>query len=149
VTGQNTVPALQAALAAEHTAVYAYGVIGAHLDNSRRTTALLVLDAHKAMRDKLRTYLTAAAATPVAAAPAYRLPVTVTSTHTATQLAATIETGLVSAYTSLAGCSDAALRRYAALAMQQAAVRSFGWHATVPAAFPGMPSAALTSKPAS
>jgi Domain of unknown function (DUF4439) len=149
MTIPSAVPALQTALAAEHTAVYAYGVLGAHLFGSQRTTALLVLDAHRARRDRLRMYLATAGATPVAAAPAYRLPVTVTSTHTATQLAATIETGLVAAYLGLSGVADPALRRYAALAMQEAGVRSYAWHHTVPAAFPAMPATALSPKPAS
>lgn len=146
---QSTVSALQAALAAEHTAIYGYGVLGAHLSGGQRSTALLVMDAHRGRRDKLRTFLTAAGATPAAAAPAYHLPTAMTSARTAAELAATIETGLVAAYLGLVGVDDPTLRRYAALAMQEAAVRSFAWHSAVPPAFPGMPPAALATKPAS
>ncbi|MEV0478013.1 DUF4439 domain-containing protein, partial [Streptomyces prunicolor] len=45
--------ALQAALAAEHAAVYGYGVVGGRIREGRRTEAKAAYDAHRARRDAL------------------------------------------------------------------------------------------------
>ncbi len=45
--------ALQAALAAEHAAVYGYGVVGGRIGEQRRTEARTAYDAHRARRDAL------------------------------------------------------------------------------------------------
>ncbi|WP_446048283.1 DUF4439 domain-containing protein, partial [Streptomyces olivaceus] len=45
--------ALQAALAAEHAAVYGYGVVGGRIGEERRTEARTAYDAHRARRDTL------------------------------------------------------------------------------------------------
>ncbi len=70
---------LQAALAAEHAAVYGYGVAGAHLSGPRQQEALAAWNAHRARRDQLAAMLSAQGAVPVAAAAAYKLPFPVTS----------------------------------------------------------------------
>lgn len=147
MTAQDTVAALQAALAAEHVAIFGYGVLGAHLSGSQRQNAELAWNAHRTRRDKLRSYVETFGGTPVPAAPAYELPSSISSAHAATQFAARLEDGAVSGYTGLAGVSSAPLRRYAALAMQEAAVRAVRWRDSPPAAFPGLTAAALYPQP--
>lgn len=138
-----TISALQGALAAEHVAIFGYGVLGAHLLGAQRQTADQMWNAHRARRDRLRSYVEAGGATAVAAAPAYRLPSPVSSPRTAALLAARLEDGVTAGYAGLAGAADPALRRYAAQAMQEATVRAVRWRGSPPAAFPGLTSAAL------
>jgi hypothetical protein len=138
-----TIAALQGALAAEHAAIFGYGVLGAHLVGVQRQNATQICDSHRARRDRLRSYVEAGGATPVAAAPAYHLPSPVSSPRTAVQLAARLEDGVTAGYAGLAGVADASLRRYAALAMQEATVRAIRWRGSPSAAFPGLTSAAL------
>jgi hypothetical protein len=138
-----TVAALQGALAAEHVAIFGYGVLGAHLFGTQRHEAGQIWNSHRARRDRLRSYLATGGATPVAAAPAYRLPSPVSSARTAVQLAARLEDGVTAGYAGLAGVADAGLRRYAALAMQEATVRAVRWRGSPSAAFPGLTGAAL------
>lgn len=147
-----TVEALQAALAAEHAAVYGYGVVGAGLSGPDQGTARIVMDAHRTRRDQLTEHLVQRGAQPVAAAAAYRLPVRVTSARTAAELAAVLEDRVLAAYVALAGAEEAGLRRYAALVMQEAASRSIGWRRTAGVrgaspAFPGLPGEASAARP--
>ncbi|MFD0686491.1 ferritin-like domain-containing protein [Actinomadura fibrosa] len=141
--------ALQTALAAEHAAVYGYGLLGARLRGPLQQTAKAVWEAHRTQRDRLVALLSAE---PVAAAAAYRLPVRVTSARSAVQLAAALEDALVPAYVGLAGASHPQLRRFAAGCAQNAMARSAGWRqkggAAAPReAFPGLPPAALSPRP--
>ncbi|MBW8483665.1 ferritin-like domain-containing protein [Actinomadura parmotrematis] len=146
------VDALQAALRAEHAAVYGYGVLGARLRPPLRDTATQLWNAHRSARDALASRITGLGGRPDAAAAAYRLPVRVTSARTAAQLAAALEDDLVTAYTGLAGVPGGALRTLGAKAMQQAIARSVMWRANAgqgppPAAFPGLPASALPPRP--
>ncbi|MDN3356506.1 ferritin-like domain-containing protein [Actinomadura sp. DC4] len=141
-----TIAALQGALAAEHVAVFGYGVLGAHLLGTQRQSADQMWNSHRARRDRLRAYVETAGATPVVAAPAYRLPSPVSSARTAAQLAARLEDGVTAGYAGLAGAADPALRRYAAQAMQEATVRAVRWRGSPPAAFPGLTGAELYPK---
>ena len=140
---------LRRALAAEHAAVYGYGVLGARLRGSLRETAKAVWDAHRSQRDALVPLLSGE---PVAAAAAYDLPVEVTSARSAARLAAALEDELVPAYVALAGVSAPDLRAFAADSAQRALARSAGWRsrAGLPApegAFPGLSAAALSPRP--
>jgi hypothetical protein len=141
-----TISALQGALAAEHVAIFGYGVLGAHLLGGQRQTADQMWNSHRARRDRLRSYVEAGGAVPVPAAAAYRLPSPVSSSRTAALLAARLEDGVTAGYAGLAGAADPALRRYAAQAMQEATVRAVRWRGSPPAAFPGLTSAALYPK---
>ncbi|MFC9975034.1 DUF4439 domain-containing protein [Spirillospora sp. NPDC127200] len=149
----NTVNALQEALKAEHAAVYGYGALGARLRGTLQQHAKQLWDAHRAQRDALTARLTALGARPAPAAAAYRLPVDPVSPRSAADLAAALEDALLTAYVTLAGAADPALRTLAAKAMQEAMARAVRWRAATgrpqgPAsAFPGLPSAALSPKP--
>jgi hypothetical protein len=133
-----SVAALQGALAAEHAAVYGYGVVGAMLTGANQANAHTDWTAHQVARDALVTMLTRLGATPVAASPAYKLPFRVTSAKSAAKLAATLEEGVTRAYLGLVAVSNLALRTYAARAMQTSANRALAWSGTT-TAFPGMP----------
>ncbi|MGH3241884.1 MAG: ferritin-like domain-containing protein, partial [Spirillospora sp.] len=145
VRSKSGADAVQKALAAEHAAVYGYGVLGARLNGSLRQTAKAVWDAHRAQRDELVSILSG---TPVAAAAVYELPVKVASARDAARLAAALEDALVPAYVVLAGASSPDLRVFAAHSAQRAMARSAAWRsragaATARDAFPGLPSSAL------
>ena len=133
-----SIAALQAALAAEHAAVYGYGVVGAMLAGTEQADARADWTAHQFARDTLITMLNTLGATPVAASPAYRLPFAVTSTKSATRLAVVLENGVTQAYLGLVAISNPTLRAFAARAMQASANRAVAWSGTT-VAFPGMP----------
>ena len=134
----SAVAALQGALAAEHAAVYGYGVVGAMLTGSAQSHARDSWTAHQVARDNLVTMLTRLGATPVAASPAYQLPFAVTGAKSAAKLAAALENGVTRAYLGVVAVNDPALRSFAAQAMQTAANRALAWSGTT-TAFPGMP----------
>jgi len=144
VTAAGTeIAALQGALAAEHAAVYGYGVAGAMLAAPERADARADWTAHQVARDTLIAMLTKLGATPVAASPAYALPFAVTSTKSAEMLAATLEDGVTRAYLGLVAVNNPALRAFAAQAMQASANRATAWSGTT-VAFPGIPAQSLT-----
>jgi hypothetical protein len=132
------IAALQGALAAEHAAVYGYGVVGAMLAGTEQADARADWTVHQVARDTLESMLTKLGATPVAASPAYVLPFAVTTAESAEKLAATIENGVTRAYLGLVAVSNSTLRAFAAQSMQSAANRSTAWSGTTQA-FPGMP----------
>jgi len=133
------VTALQGALAAEHAAVYGFGVVGALLTGTGQTDARGAWIAHENERDALIQMLTNLGATPVAASPAYQLPFPVTDAQSARQLAATIEDGVTRAYLGVVAVNDTKLRDFGARMMQTSANRASIWSGTT-VAFPGMPS---------
>jgi hypothetical protein len=132
------VAALQAALAAEHAAIYGYGIVGAMLAGPEQTTARTDWTTHQEARDSLTAMLSKLGATPVAASSAYGLPFAVTGAKSARLLAAFLEEGVTSAYLGLVAVSEPTLRAFGAAAMQPAATRAAGWRGTT-VAFPGMP----------
>jgi len=132
-----SVAALQGALAAEHSAVYGYGVAGAMLTGSAQADARADWTAHQVARDTLEATLAKLRATPVAASPAYALPFAVTGATSAARLAATLEEGVTRAYLGLVAVSDPTLRAFAAKAMQASANRALAWSGSTQA-FPGM-----------
>ncbi|GIH24291.1 hypothetical protein Aph01nite_26010 [Acrocarpospora phusangensis] len=133
--------ALARALAAEYAAVYAYGVIGARTSGNLRLRANAGFDAHRARRDQLRTLIIQRGEKPEEPAPTYQLPFEVATPAQAVRLAAQIEDGVLAAYLELAADPDPGLRQLAAQAMQECALRGYGWRPAIPA-FPGMPAAA-------
>jgi hypothetical protein len=132
------VAALQGTLAAEHAAIYGYGVAGAHLSGSAKTTAAQYWTGHRQARDTLTAMITARGVAPVAALAYYDLPFAVTSTSAAMALAAHLEDGVTAAYLGIVAVEDPRLRTFGALAMQAAAERAVYWRGTT-VAFPGLP----------
>ncbi|GGV86631.1 ferritin-like domain-containing protein [Streptomyces griseoloalbus] len=141
--------ALQAALAAEHAAVYGYGVVGGRIGKDRRTEARTAYDAHRARRDALVRAVEDAGGEPVAAAAGYALPFPVPDDAAAVRLAAELEDRVAGVYADLVRHSAGERRRGAAEAMREAAVRSVRWKGES-VAFPGLAERAGTApgKPA-
>lgn len=153
--------ALNDALAAEHGAVYAYGVVAAFARAPRGDAVAAATAAHAARRDAATEALTADGATAVPSATGYALPVTVTDGVTALQLAVAVEDATAQAWRAVLERSVAAaepggptgpvpdgrpldLRTTAVAALTDCAVRAAGWRValgSVPAttAFPGQP----------
>ena len=136
------VPALQAALAAEDAAIFGYGVAGAHLAGSRLAAAEQDWTGHNRARDTLVGLISRLGAVPAAALAFYRLPFAVHDAASATALAAYLEDGVTRAYLGLVAVSDQRLRRFGAMAMQDAAQRAASWRGSTQA-FPGLTPLAL------
>lgn len=140
----DTVTALQAALAGEQVAVWAYDVVAAY-DPADADAISTIRSGHLARQGATAGYLIAGGATAPGPAPAYRLPQPVTDPASARALAAVIEGDCASAWRAVIGTTDSASLRSVALAgMSDSAV----WLTTLelaakasPAtvAFPGQP----------
>lgn len=131
------IDAVQAALAAEHAAVYGYGVVGGHLTGSRQTEARQGYDAHRARRDSLMRTVADLGAAPVTAAAGYRLPFPVADAAAAVRLAAHVEERVAGAYGDMVRSTVGDLRRDAASGLRDAAVRAVRWRGGS-VAFPGL-----------
>lgn len=129
--------AAQAALAAEHAAVYGYGAVGGRVGAGRMREARAAYDAHRAARDALVRTVTGLGGTPVAAAAAYVLPFAVPDRAAAVRLAAYLEERVAGAYGDLTRAGTGSVRRDAAAGLRAAAVRAVRWSGGS-VAFPGL-----------
>ncbi|MGV9291600.1 DUF4439 domain-containing protein [Streptomyces sp. NPDC003719] len=129
--------ALQAALAAEHAAVYGYGVVGGRVGEDRRAEARTAYDAHRARRDALAREVGDLGGRPVAAAAGYALPFAVPDAAAAVRLAAELESRTAGVYSDLVRAAEGGLRATAAGALREAAVRAVRWRGGS-VAFPGL-----------
>ncbi|MFG2869931.1 ferritin-like domain-containing protein [Streptomyces sp. NPDC048338] len=134
---EDALAAAQAALAAEHAAVYGYGVVGGRIGAGRRADATTAHDAHRARRDALRRTVRDLGGEPVAAAAGYALPFPVPDAAAAVRLAAALEDGVAGVYSDLVRASTGPLRRDAAAALRDAAVRAVRWRGS-DVTFPGL-----------
>lgn len=132
------VTALQRVLAAEHAAIYAYGVAGAFLPGEVQRDARAAHAGHLARRDHVTVQLADAGKIPVAPAPIYDLPGPVTDPATAQGLLAVVEERLCAVWADAVAVLDVGIRELAALALQDTAVRAARWRGAS-VAFPGMP----------
>ena len=138
------VAALQTALAAEHSACYGYGVVGAHLPAGSAALTAAGADwiTHQQARDQLAAMITDRGGEPVVSAVAYELPFPVTSATTAAQLAATMEDGVAQAYQVVVALREPDLRAFGAEQVRAAALRAESWRGSTQP-FPGLPPASL------
>jgi len=133
------VDALQAALAGEHAAVYAYGVVGARLQGRPdERLARSGYDVHRQRRSTISRMVTEAGEVPTAAAAAYDLGGPVSTATAAVALAVLVETRTAATYADVVAAASGTVRQSAALWLADAAVRATTWSAP-PAMFPGMP----------
>lgn len=141
MSGTSAVAALQAALAAEHAALYVLGVLGGQAAHTPATSLEARLtaayDSHRRRRDRLTVLLDRHRADPVGAAPAYRLPNGAATTGDLVRAARTVEERCCDAYGELVAATAGGDRRFALAALEEAAVAAVGFGAT-PDAFPGM-----------
>ncbi|MGW1885260.1 DUF4439 domain-containing protein [Streptomyces sp. NPDC001970] len=133
----STLAAAQAALAAEHAAVYGYGVVGGRSGQARRTEAAEAYAAHRARRDALERTVRDLGGVPVVAVAAYALPFAVPDAAAAVRLAAVLEDRIAGVYSDLVRAAEGPLRREAAGALREAAVRAARWRGGG-VAFPGL-----------
>jgi aspartate/methionine/tyrosine aminotransferase len=129
--------AAQAALAAEHAAVYGYGVVGAWAGEPHRAEVDRLYTAHRQRRDALRRTVRELGGTPVAAAAGYALPFAVNDGPAALALAAVLEERLAGAYADLVRAGEGRTRLEAAEELRRAALRAARWSGG-PLAFPGL-----------
>jgi hypothetical protein len=137
--------ALGLALAAEHAAVWGYGVVGAALAEADRGTATGAEAAHRDVRDSVVTLLSARSVEPAAAEGAYALPFPVLSPVDAAALAVVLEDGTAAAWVRvLDQAAERSTRELAVEALTGAEVRAVGWRTAagrtpVTSALPGLP----------
>jgi hypothetical protein len=122
------VAALQAALATEHAVIYGYGVVAARLRAHQpsyrvdRTDALRRLGEHQRRRDTLARLVRAGGGRPVAADPAYGLPIPVSDVQAAVDLGSTLEAATAGCWWDVIAASgpDTAERRLGVTALADA-----------------------------
>jgi ferritin-like protein len=144
---QVLVEALQGALAAEHAAIWVYGVVEAFVSGTLDGQLEQAATAHQAQRDATERVLIDAGALPVPPEPGYLTPEPITDAASALRLAITAESDAAAAWRSVVERSpaDPGLRGAALDALTGAAVRTTRWRATAGTSpltvpFPGAPS---------
>ena len=143
LTSENT--ALGLALAAEHAAVWGYGVVGAALGAGARGPATSAEAAHRDVRDSVVALLSGRSVEPTAAEGGYALPFPVLSPTDAAALAVVLEDGAAAAWVRvLDQAAERGTRELALEALSGAEVRAVGWRTTagqdpVTRALPGLP----------
>ena len=126
------IDALNLTLSGEYAAIYAYGIIAAHLTGSQEKRALAVMAEHRQQRDRLRASINDLGGTPAAAAAIYELPHDVTTATQARELAALVEDRLSGQWAAVASASKGADRNSAALVSVACSVRSTSWTGEAP-----------------
>src|SRR3954463_8451889 len=122
--------ALQDALAAEHTAVWGYGVVGAALGLKAQQPAADSEAAHRDVRDRLVALLEQRKTDPVPAKAGYTLPFPVLSAVDAARLAVVLEDGVASAWVHvLGGAADRDIRQLGADTLSAPGTRAVVWRA--------------------
>jgi hypothetical protein len=134
--------ALQATLAAEHAAVYVYGVVGGRISRSAQPDLATRVDhayvTHRGRRDQLTVMIRTAGATPVGGAVSYRLPTPCRTPDQLRRAALVTERRCAGVYADLTGSTSRAQRQWAIDALADAAVRELGFGGSEEA-FPGAP----------
>lgn len=132
--------ALQTTLAAEHAAVFVYGVLGGRTSASATpalfTAVTQAYDAHLARRDELTDAIAADGGTPVAAEPAYEVPARLETPDQITRAALATERSCATTYAWQVAGTATTWRRWAIEALHEAAVRELVFRGT-PETFPG------------
>lgn len=137
--------ALREALAAEHVAVWGYGVVGAALGTDARDRATAAENAHRDVRDRLTALLADRKAEPVQEQAAYTLPFPVLSAVDAAALSVVLEDGVEAAWVRvLDQAAEASTRELAVGMLSAAEIRAVTWRSAagkkpVTSALPGLP----------
>jgi len=137
--------ALSEALAAEHAAVWGYGVVGAALDPTAQASAVTSEVAHRDVRDQVITLLAERGTEPVRAEGGYTMPFPVLSAIDAAALAVTLEDGVAAAWVRVLDQSvERSTRELAVGVLTAAEGRAVTWRTAAgqsptTSAFPGLP----------
>lgn len=136
-----TLEALAAALAAEHAAVYTYGVLGGRTSRSAEPTLAAELvsayDTHRARRDWLASAIRDLGVEPEPAAAAYEVTHDLGSPALVSAVALELEAGTAAVYADLVAATSSDQRRWSITALTDAAVRELAFGGA-PASFPGL-----------
>ncbi|WP_033292521.1 ferritin-like domain-containing protein [Amycolatopsis jejuensis] len=125
---QEAVDPLQKALAAEHAALWVYGLVTAFLPGDFGDALKSGRAEHTARRDAVTQMISTASATPVAPEAAYVPPKPVTDTASAASLVASAEGDTAAAWLGVVThTDDAGLRQMAVQALVAAARRGTPW----------------------
>jgi hypothetical protein len=134
------VDSLQTTLAAEHAAVWVYGLLGSRTSQTAEADLYTALraayDAHRARRDTLIGEIAALGGTPQPAAPAYTPPPGLDTTEGRYAAALALEQACAETYAALVGETTGARRSEAIGLLDDAAVRALSFRGT-PETFPG------------
>jgi len=134
------VEALQTTLAAEHAAVWVYGLLGGRTSASATPDLYRAVStayaAHRGLRDQLVRTLTDRGETPVAAEPAYEVGGPTNTPAAVAALALETEQACAATYSWLVANTASDERRWAIRALNEAAVRELAFRGT-PEMFPG------------
>jgi len=132
--------ALQDALAAEHAAVYVFGVLGAQTSEVEQSTLfdnlLTAYEQHRSARDELVARIQELGGRPVAAAPAYELPNAVSTPTQVVRAALVTEHRVTQTYGTLVAQTVGDDRSWAVDALDESAVRQLRFRGR-PENFPG------------
>ncbi|MCX6397713.1 MAG: DUF4439 domain-containing protein [Propionibacteriales bacterium] len=132
--------ALQAALAAEHAAVYLTGVLGAQTSKAEQPvlygSLLRAYRAHRRRRDQLTVLIAGRGGVPVSAAVAYELPAALDTVSDVNDAALQLERRIATTYGQLIENTTGAERRWALVALENSAVVQLEFRGT-PEMFPG------------
>lgn len=127
-THPQSLDATQLALAAEHAAVWVYGLVSAFLPASLAADVSQGAKAHRARRDDVEALIRSAGQVPVTAAPAYLTPRPVTDAASAVTVAVAAESDVAGAWRALLERTDQPpLRRLALAGLVDATVRGAQW----------------------
>jgi len=136
-----TLEALQSTLAAEHAAVWIFGVLGAQTSQSGQPGLYADLSRsytmHRSRRDHLTRAIRDLDVEPVASAVAYELPDRPSTVARVTATALELETRCAAVYADLVASTYGADRQWAIAALTDAAIRELGYRGS-PESFPGM-----------
>ena len=136
--------ALGEALAAEHAAIWGYGVVGAALATAAQASAASSEAAHRDVRDRVAALLDSRHAEVPAAHGGYALPFPVLSAVDAASLAVVLEDGVAAAWVRvLDEAAERDTRELAVGVLSAAEVRAVGWRIAavktpVTSALPGL-----------
>ncbi len=132
--------ALQTTLAAEHAAVYVYGLLGSRTSQAAEAELYTALraayEAHRARRDVLIGEIAAMDAVPVSAASAYTPPAGLDSSEGRYAAALELERACARTYAALVGATTETRRGEAIDLLNDAAARELSFRGT-PEIFPG------------
>ncbi len=132
--------ALQAALAAEHAAVYVYGALGAQTSQSAQPALFADIESayneHRSRRDQLVRSMLDDGLEPTPAEPAYELPADLGTPDLVMSRALDLERSCAETYAYLVANSPQEQRRWAINALVMAAVRELAFRG-IPEIFPG------------
>lgn len=135
-----TTDALQTTLAAEHAAVYVYGVLGGRTSQAEwpalYTAVSSAYAAHRARRDHLVGEISATGADPVAAETAYDVPAGAVDRAGINAVALETERACATTYAWMVASTTDAERRWAITALNETAVRELVFRGT-PEMLPG------------